>query len=33
VLALVWSFRRLEIRWARWAAALPGYAVGALGAF
>jgi hydrogenase/urease accessory protein HupE len=33
VLAMAWSFRQLEIRWARWAEALPGYAVGALGAF
>lgn len=33
VLAMAWSFRQLEIRWARWAAALPGYAVGTLGAF
>jgi hydrogenase/urease accessory protein HupE len=33
VLAMMWSFRQLEIRWARWAAALPGYAVGTLGAF
>jgi HupE / UreJ protein len=27
------SFRQLEIRWPRWAEALPGYAVGSLGAF
>jgi hypothetical protein len=33
VLAIAWSFRQLEIRWARWAEALPGYAVGTLGAF
>ena len=33
VLALAWSFRQLEIRWPRWAEALPGYAVGSLGAF
>ena len=33
VLAMAWSFRQLEIRWARWAAALPGYAVGTFGAF
>jgi hypothetical protein len=33
MLAMAWSFRQLEIRWARWAAALPGYAVGTLGAF
>jgi hypothetical protein len=33
VLAMAWSFRQLEIRWSRWAAALPGYAVGTLGAF
>jgi hypothetical protein len=33
VLAMAWSFRQLEIRWARWAEALPGYAVGTLGAF
>jgi len=33
VLALERSFRILEIRWPRWAEALPGYAVGSLGAF
>jgi hypothetical protein len=33
VLLLERSFRVLEIRWPRWAAALPGYAVGTLGAF
>lgn len=33
VLAIVWSFRKLGIRWPRWAAALPGYAVGTAGAF
>ena len=33
VLALERSFRVLEIRWPRWAQALPGYTVGALGAF
>ena len=33
VLALVRSFRVLEIRWPRWAELLPGYAVGTLGAF
>jgi len=33
VLALERSFRQLEIRWPRWVAALPGYAVGSLGAF
>jgi HupE / UreJ protein len=33
VLAIAWSFRQLEIRWARWAEAVPGYAVGTLGAF
>ena len=33
VLALVRSFRALEIRWPRWAELLPGYAVGTLGAF
>jgi hypothetical protein len=33
VLAMAWSFRQLRIRWARWAEALPGYAVGTLGAF
>jgi hypothetical protein len=27
------SFRQLEIRWPRWVDALPGYAVGSLGAF
>jgi hypothetical protein len=33
VLALERSFRELEIRWPGWVAALPGYAVGSLGAF
>jgi len=32
-LALVWSFRTLQIRWPRWAQALPGYTVGSLGAY
>ncbi|MCH7717464.1 MAG: HupE/UreJ family protein [Gemmatimonadetes bacterium] len=33
VLALIRSFRTLEIRWPRWAQLFPGYAVGTLGAF
>jgi hydrogenase/urease accessory protein HupE len=33
VLLLERSFRILEIRWPRWAQALPGYTVGSLGAF
>ena len=33
VLLLERSFRVLEIRWPRWAEALPGYTVGSLGAF
>ncbi|MGB8432944.1 MAG: HupE/UreJ family protein [Burkholderiales bacterium] len=33
VLAMGHSFRVLEVRWPRWATALPGYTVGALGAF
>ena len=33
ILALERSFRILEVRWPRWAQALPGYAVGSLGAF
>jgi hypothetical protein len=33
VLLLERSFRLLEIRWPRWVEALPGYAVGTLGAF
>ena len=32
-LALAWSFKTLEIRWPRWAQALPGYTVGSLGAY
>lgn len=32
-LALAWSFRTLEIRWPRWALAVPGYTVGSLGAY
>ena len=33
VLAMARSFRVLEVRWPRWAQALPGYTVGTLGAF
>jgi len=33
VLALVWSFTTLQIRWPRFAHALPGYTVGCLGAY
>ena len=33
VLALERSFRVLEVRWPRWAQALPGYTVGSLGAY
>jgi hypothetical protein len=33
ILLLERSFRILEIRWPRWAEALPGYTVGGLGAF
>ena len=32
-LALAKSFRVLNVRWPRWATALPGYVVGSLGAF
>jgi hydrogenase/urease accessory protein HupE len=32
-LALERSFKVLEVRWPRWAEALPGYAVGSLGAY
>ena len=32
-LALARSFKALEIRWPRWALALPGYTVGSLGAY
>ena len=32
-LVLAWSFRTLEIQWSLWAKALPGYAVGSLGAY
>jgi hypothetical protein len=33
ILLLERSFRVLEVRWPRWAAVLPGYTVGSLGAF
>jgi hydrogenase/urease accessory protein HupE len=33
ILLLALSFRTLEIRWARWAEALPAYTVGGLGAY
>ena len=32
-LALAWSFKILQIRWPRWALAVPGYTVGSLGAY
>jgi hydrogenase/urease accessory protein HupE len=32
-LGLVWAFRILQIRWPRWAQAVPGYTVGSLGAY
>jgi hydrogenase/urease accessory protein HupE len=32
-LALVQSFKVLQVRWPRWALAFPGYAVGSLGAY
>jgi hypothetical protein len=33
VLALVWSFQRLEITWPKWVTRVPGYGIGSLGAF
>lgn len=33
ILGLGWSFKTLEIRWPRWAFAVPGYVVGSLGAY
>jgi len=33
VLLLARSFRVLEVRWPRWAYALPAYAIGTLGAY
>jgi hypothetical protein len=33
VVLLERAFRTLEIRWPHWAQALPGYAVGSLGAY
>jgi hypothetical protein len=33
IVALERSFRILEVRWPRWAQAIPGYTVGSLGAF
>jgi hypothetical protein len=33
VILLERSFATLQMRWPRWARALPGYAVGSLGAF
>jgi hypothetical protein len=33
ILLLERAFRILEVRWPRWVEALPGYAVGSLGAF
>ena len=33
ILAMIGSFRVLEVRWPRWVQMLPGYAVGTLGAF
>ena len=33
ILMLERSFRVLEIRWPRWAEAIPAYSIGGLGAF
>ena len=33
ILLLERAFRILEVRWPRWAEALPGYTVGSLGAY
>lgn len=33
ILGMAGAYRRLEVRWPRWALALPGYTVGTLGAF
>jgi hydrogenase/urease accessory protein HupE len=33
VLLLMRAFRKLELRWSRWAQALPGYLVGSVGAY
>jgi hydrogenase/urease accessory protein HupE len=33
IIAMVHSFRALDIRWPRWAELMPGYAVGSLGAY
>jgi hydrogenase/urease accessory protein HupE len=33
IIAMLYAFRTLEIRWPRWAELTPGYAVGSLGAF
>jgi hypothetical protein len=32
-LALAWALRRLQVRWPRWAAPLPAYAIGTIAAF
>ena len=33
ILALSWSFAKLEIVWPRWVERIPGYAIGSLGAY
>lgn len=33
VFAIIWSWRELEIRFPKWATALPGYTVGSVGAY
>ena len=33
VLAMLWSYRRLEVAWPSWSEPLPAYGIGAMGAF
>jgi len=33
VLALIWAFRELQVRWPRWSEPVPAYAIGAIAAF
>ena len=33
VLALLWSYRRLEVVWPAWSRPLPAYGIGVMGAF
>lgn len=33
VLALIWAFRELQLRWSRWSESIPAYTIGGIAAF